>query len=64
MEDDLGWGHPTYISALKQYETFLQQIGHNAEAAEVKAKVTQVEASHRRADLASGDVALGPNSPR
>jgi len=47
MEGQLGWGHPTYILALTQYELFLRQIGHNADAVRVRAKITQVNASLR-----------------
>lgn len=47
MEGQLGWGHPTYISALTQYEVFLKQIGHKADAAQVRAKIARVNASLR-----------------
>jgi hypothetical protein len=33
--------------ALTQYELFLRQIGHNADAVRVRAKITQVNASLR-----------------
>lgn len=42
MEVRLGWGHPTYISAMRQYEKLLMQSGHEAEAAEVKQKLLRL----------------------
>ena len=49
IEAELGWGHPTYISVMTQYETFLEQAGQFTEAAAVKTKLAQVEASQRPA---------------
>ena len=36
MERELGWGHPTYITAMKDYEACLKQLNRMAEAAEVQ----------------------------
>ena len=58
MEAQVGWGHPTYIAAMTQYEAFLRQIGHNAEAAEVKAKFARVQASQRPVEVAHGETIL------
>lgn len=45
MEAQLGWGHPTFISALRQYENFLAQSGHETEAAEVRRKLARLSGS-------------------
>ena len=45
----LGWGHPTYIAALRQYEAFLTQANQSGEAAEVGARIEQIESKHRDA---------------
>lgn len=45
MDAQLGWGHPTYLSAMQQYETFLTQSGHESEAAEVKRKIARLSGS-------------------
>ncbi len=58
MEAQLGWGHPTYISAMKQYEAFLKRTRRNAEAAEVKAKIDRATAPQRGADVARGETML------
>jgi len=41
MEAQLGWGHPTYISAMRQYEHFLVATRQNAEAAEIREKLAR-----------------------
>jgi hypothetical protein len=49
MEGQLGWGHPTFVSAMRQYEDFLVATRRNAEAAEVQAKLdrlTSTSAKH------------------
>ncbi|HZD47389.1 MAG TPA: tetratricopeptide repeat protein [Silvibacterium sp.] len=58
MEEQLGWGHPTYISAMTQYEAFLRQTRRNAEAAEVKAKIARVRGSRRPVEVAHGETIL------
>jgi tetratricopeptide (TPR) repeat protein len=58
MEAQLGWGHPTYISAMKQYEAFLKQTRRNAEAAEVRAKLAQIQVSQRRTEAAGAETML------
>jgi tetratricopeptide (TPR) repeat protein len=45
----LGWGHPTYIAALRQYEVFLTQANRSGEAAGVAARIEQIESAHRDA---------------
>ena len=49
MQTQLGWGHPTYIAALKQYRTFLSQRGEMAEAEELTARISTLEKSPRSA---------------
>jgi hypothetical protein len=45
MEAELGWGHPTFISAMRQYEGFLVATHRSAEAAEVRAKLDRLSSS-------------------
>jgi hypothetical protein len=45
MQQQLGWGHPTYIAALKQYQSLLSQIGNNAEAEEVNRRIALLKPS-------------------
>jgi tetratricopeptide (TPR) repeat protein len=47
LESQLGWGHPTYIAALKQYQGFLTQSGDTAEALEVGARLAAFNRSHQ-----------------
>lgn len=53
MEEQMAWGHPTYLSAMNQYAEFLLEKGHNAEAAEVKAKIARMQASPAKTQMAS-----------
>jgi hypothetical protein len=45
MEEQLGWGHPTYVAALRQYRTFLAQRGETAEADELGVRIASLEKS-------------------
>ena len=54
MEAQLGWGHPTYISSMKEYEVFLEQTHRPSEAAAVRAKLARVQASRKPVDVAQG----------
>jgi hypothetical protein len=45
MQQQLGWGHPTYVAALRQYRSLLTQIGSAGEAGEVDGRIAQLEAS-------------------
>jgi tetratricopeptide (TPR) repeat protein len=58
LESQLGWGHPTYVAALKQYEGFLKQNGQTAEALEVGARIAGFERGHRAAPSDTARVAL------
>ena len=59
IEAQLGWGHPTYIAAMTQYEDFLEECGQLSEAAEVRAQLARVRASV----APSGELALGNSVP-
>jgi tetratricopeptide (TPR) repeat protein len=58
MESQLGWGHPTYIAALKKYEGFLKQNGQGAAALEVGARIAGLEKGRRAAPSDTARVAL------
>jgi hypothetical protein len=44
MKVELNWGHPTYISALKEYAKFLRKYGTEEAAVAVEREVRQAEA--------------------
>jgi tetratricopeptide (TPR) repeat protein len=44
MKVELGWGHPTYINALREYAKFLRQHGTEEAALAVEREVHQAEA--------------------
>jgi len=46
MQAELGLRHPTYLAAMQQYEHFLKQTGHRAEASEVRRIIARVRESH------------------
>jgi hypothetical protein len=49
MKEQLGWGHPTYVAALKQYRSLLAQRGKAAEADEPRVRIARLEKSPRAA---------------
>jgi tetratricopeptide (TPR) repeat protein len=54
MQADLGWGHPTYLAAMKQYALFLKQTQRREEASEVKRIISQSQKSHQQAGVTGG----------
>jgi tetratricopeptide (TPR) repeat protein len=63
MEEQLGWRHPTFLSAMTQYEAFLRQTRHGDEAAAIAAKIAQAQAS-RQPSMEAGSEAMFPPSPQ
>ncbi len=59
METQLGWGHPTYVAALRQYRTLLAQGGHAAEANQVEIRIASLEKSPRSAFREPGSELIG-----
>ena len=49
MEAQLGWAHPTFVSAMRQYEGFLTKTRRNVEAAEVREKLSRFAGSQTAA---------------
>jgi tetratricopeptide (TPR) repeat protein len=47
MEKDMGWGHPTYLAALKQYRILLNQLGRDSEAEEIGERIAKLEQASR-----------------
>jgi tetratricopeptide (TPR) repeat protein len=64
MQQRLGWGHPTFIAALKQYRTLLTQIGSNAEADEVDRRIALLEPSPKSGGRPDKSALLGINALR
>jgi tetratricopeptide (TPR) repeat protein len=54
MYAEVGWGHPTYVSALMQYETFLQEKGKNVGASRIDEEIWRAKSARRQEEQASG----------
>ena len=52
MKTHLGWGHPTYIAALKEYRAVLLKTGRGEEAGEVGESLAKLGAQRRPAENA------------
>lgn len=61
MEDQLGWGHPTYVAALRQYRSFLAKRGEVAEANELSGRIASLEKSPQAAVRKSDSILIGLN---
>jgi tetratricopeptide (TPR) repeat protein len=61
MESQLGWGHPTYIAALRQYRIFLAQRGEAAEADELGLRIASLERSPQAAFGKFDSILAGSN---
>jgi tetratricopeptide (TPR) repeat protein len=59
LSTQLGWGHPTYLQALKQYGIFLNQAGHTTEAEEIGARIAKIEKAPGFAQVQSNRVPGG-----
>lgn len=46
MEAQIGWTHPTFVSAMQQYEAFLVATKRTAEASEVRGKLARFAGTH------------------
>lgn len=53
MEAQLGWSHPTFVSAMQQYEGFLVATRRNAEASEVHATLARYAGTQTMASSAN-----------
>jgi tetratricopeptide (TPR) repeat protein len=56
MEAQLGWAHPTFASAMRQYEGFLTATRRTAEAAEVREKMARFAGTATMASAAGAGV--------
>ena len=63
LSTDLGWGHPVYLRALRQYSIFLSQAGHTSEAEEIGARIATLEKSPALSQVDSADVPMGLDQP-
>lgn len=54
MDAQLGFGHPTYIAALKEYRAFLEQIGDFSGAVAVRARLARLESPMQTASAGQG----------
>jgi hypothetical protein len=61
MRPQLGWGHPTYVAALKQYRAVLVKTGRSGEAAEIGESIAKLAGS---SEHANGGGLLGVNALR
>ena len=53
LSTQLGWGHPMYVRAMRQYGMFLTQAGHTEEAEEIRARIAKFERSPGTVDVQS-----------
>jgi len=58
LESQLGWGHPTYIAALKQYQVFLAQSGEPAAALQVGTRIAAFKQNQQAEHPGAARVAL------
>jgi len=58
LESQLGWGHPTYIAALKQYHAFLIENGEPAAALQVGATIAGIKQNQQARPQGAARVAL------
>jgi tetratricopeptide (TPR) repeat protein len=58
MKTQMGWGHPTFVAALKEYRAVLMREGRGAEAGEVEESVVKLGGSNVQAGF------LGMNALR
>jgi hypothetical protein len=62
MKEQLGWGHPSYLNALRQYALFLRKSQRPEEAKTVEHEIRQAEAVvdvHSIQTRRGGDVLAG-----
>jgi hypothetical protein len=60
----LGWGHPTYVAALKQYKSVLVATGSLAEAHEVDERIAELGHRAGSVEARTAEVQLGVSSFR
>jgi tetratricopeptide (TPR) repeat protein len=53
LSTQLGWGHPMYVRAMRQYGMFLTQAGHTSEAEDIRARIAKFERSPGTIDVQS-----------
>lgn len=63
MKTQIGWGHPTYVAALKAYRSVLMRTGRSDEASEVAKSIAKLEGSSS-ARNSGGITILGMNALR
>ncbi|WP_348265140.1 tetratricopeptide repeat protein [Telmatobacter sp. DSM 110680] len=59
MEGQLGWGHPTYVAALRQYRSFLEQSGETAEASELAVRIASIRRTPPRSSREPDSILIG-----
>jgi hypothetical protein len=64
MQQQLGWGHPTYVAALKQYRSSLIQAGSKGEAGEVDRRIALLEQASRSGERLEKSGLMGIDSMR
>lgn len=64
MKTPMGWGHPTYIGALKEYAAELERAGRNDEAGEVEKSIAKLDGSSHSVPRPDGVGPLGMNALR
>jgi tetratricopeptide (TPR) repeat protein len=67
VQAQLGWGHPTCIATMTQYEAFLEETGNTSEAREIRAQLAQAPRSRQLTETPNGlwiSQVAGAESPK
>jgi tetratricopeptide (TPR) repeat protein len=64
MKAQMGWGHPTYIAALREYRAALVRAGRGREASELEENLAKLGGSSGSVHPTEGAGLLGLNAPR
>jgi len=64
MESQMGWGHQTYVAALRQYRSVLVATGSVGEAREVDARIAELGRAAGSVETRTAAVQLGVSSFR
>ena len=58
LEMQVGWGHPTYLRVLRQYQGYLSQTGRKGEAKQLEGKLKKLEHSGDSTVAQTGNLAI------
>jgi hypothetical protein len=62
LATQLGWGHPAYLRALRQYRAYLTQTGRKAEARRIASELKELDHSADSIAAQAGETAIAQKS--